>query len=155
VRRVKKDVERWRRSVRDRSHLSESASMIRLRRPPKERKRLPLDFTHGSTQSRHSAQKLTKSEGPSGDADTSPSQSLDTLWAQFSLAPGSHLDDEPTPLWAPSPLESLKTFLDDHSGAGHLTLPLLDCSSQRTYLLPSRLMPIWCPRHSFRSTSMI
>ena len=35
----------------------------------------------------------------------------DALWAQFDLAPGSHLTHTPTPLWAPSDLSTLHAFL--------------------------------------------
>ncbi|KAL7421664.1 hypothetical protein Q5752_003433 [Cryptotrichosporon argae] len=46
------------------------------------------------------------------------------LWSLFDLAPGTHLaDGDPSPLWAPTPLDSLEAFLAYHADASRPLLP--------------------------------
>lgn len=66
--------------------------------------------------------------------------SVDPIWAQFSLPPGSHLNSVPNPLWAPSPLDGLRTFLSYHS---ELSSPITaDSPSLSLYISSHLLKPL-------------
>lgn len=65
---------------------------------------------------------------------------VDSLWAQFGLAPGSHLAPTPTPLWAPSPLSTLQSFLQRHSESRRLLPP--DSPSLPLYVSSHLLSPL-------------
>ncbi|KAK4689060.1 hypothetical protein P7C73_g1043, partial [Tremellales sp. Uapishka_1] len=113
VRRVKREIEYWRRSVRERSRPVSGASMRKLLPPPRrERKPLPLEF-------------IQQAKPPVPEpvpAEPSP----ESLWAMFDRLPGSHLTTTTaatTPLWAPSPLDSLHAFIGQHSDPLHPLLP--------------------------------
>ncbi|WVQ82146.1 hypothetical protein IAT38_004274 [Cryptococcus sp. DSM 104549] len=126
VRRVRKEVEHWRKSVRDRTRsISGSLSTSRLRAPAKkERKRIPLEFRDTAPPS---PAQTTNATGSAASSD------IDDLWALFNQAPGSHLQtlqttqpDVAAPssnLWAPTPLESLHTFIAHHSSPSNPLLP--------------------------------
>ena len=110
IRRANRDIAQWRHSVTDRTRLKGSSSMLRLQQPRKDRKRLPEEFIRPT-----SSIACAISSSSNDDEDQTEPHPVDDLWAQFTLAPGAHIQPSPTPLWTPSPLSSLRTFLQHHA----------------------------------------
>ncbi|WVQ99347.1 hypothetical protein IAU59_006480 [Kwoniella sp. CBS 9459] len=135
VRRVKQEVEYWRRATKDRTKpLSGSTSFGKLRNlhgHRKERKRIPMDLFHSPSE------KDTEPVETSIDGRTTShtqEKELERLFALFNKPPGYHLDsplaeDKKAHLWAPTPLEALHAFMSRYSRGPLLpptspTLPL-------------------------------
>ncbi|KAK8864332.1 hypothetical protein IAR55_001579 [Kwoniella newhampshirensis] len=123
VRRVRKEVEYWRRSVTDRTRpLSGSTSFGRLRSTTKrERKRIPMDLIQPTFSS--NGEILSHAQ----DEQTAQQSEVDFLWALFDQAPGSHMEPGPKnnnhQLWTPTPLDELHAFIALHSNPSYSLLP--------------------------------
>ncbi|WWD17370.1 hypothetical protein CI109_101811 [Kwoniella shandongensis] len=155
VRRVRKEVEYWRRSVTDRTRpLSGSTSFGRLRASAKkERKRIPLELMQTTTSSLGN-QALV---GQGGDEKLPASSELDRLWNLFDQAPGSHLDsaasDKTPQLWASTPLDELHAFIARHSDPSHPLLPH-DSPSLQIFISNHLLAPL-ISHSTLVSTSLV
>ena len=134
VRRVQREIEHWRKRSGERNRLKGSSSTIKLRAPRKERPGLPSPF---------GSEDAPPSRRASALALETPAEvyhPIDSLWAQFELTPGSHLAPTPTPLWAPSPLTTLQSFLQSHSGSHQLLPP--DSPSLPLFISAHLLSPL-------------
>lgn len=112
--------------------------MLRLDTPRKERKRIPAEFTQSL-----SGLSIPLTDEPDIEAPIAESEllAIDPLWAQFSLPPGSHLTSTPNPLWAPSSLDSLRSYLASHSDPANPILPF-DSPSLPLFVSSHLLKPL-------------
>ncbi|EIW70720.1 hypothetical protein TREMEDRAFT_28786 [Tremella mesenterica DSM 1558] len=123
VRRVKAEVDHWRRSVRDRSRPLSGSSSVPVRRTArKERKRLPQEFLDQAKSPPSPLSTGIIDYLPIPDTVIDPGKDVD-LWSLFLQPPGSHLQKTGNPLWAPTPLDRLTEFLALYSESDSPLLP--------------------------------
>ncbi|ORY34063.1 Spc98 family-domain-containing protein [Naematelia encephala] len=120
VRRVHREVDYWRRSVRNRTRpMSGSTTFQRFTAPPKQRKGLPVEFTR-----RSSLPSPLQSQGQLEAKSATPQGDVDALWTLFGQVPGSHLEsNRGNSLWSPTPLDELRAFIARHSDPSDPVLP--------------------------------
>ena len=134
VRAVQHQVEQWRKDFQVQTRLPGSRSSFRLTRP-RTRKSIPPEFTAGQA----------TSEGADRDGQKAISaahddlHSMTSLWAQFYQAPGSHFVATTAPLWGPTPLASLQSFINDHEDE-----PIIpsDCLTLDLFITSHLLAPL-------------
>ncbi|ODN94309.1 hypothetical protein L198_05165 [Cryptococcus wingfieldii CBS 7118] len=115
LKRVRKEVECWKRSQRG----SLSGSLSGRKTSRRERKGIPLEF--------RAPPSTSPPAGFQGEAD--PESEMERFFALLGQAPGSHLSAPPKKeepdlnLWAQTPLETLHRFISRHSSPDDPLLP--------------------------------
>ena len=136
---VRKEVEHWRRLVRERARSLSSSSISRLRGPPrKDRSQLPQDLVE---------------QAPQVVPMSQPLADLDPQWGLFGREPGSHLTCDKSALWAPTLPTELPAFIAHHSDSTHPILPA-DTPTLPMYISDKLLAPL-LTHSTLVSTSLV
>lgn len=122
-RRVKSEIEHWRRSSRGLPRaLSTASSVSRLRQPRKIRGKIPFDSLPANPD-RIAADQEDGSPFPDSAIEGAPSLDIDPIWAMVAQHPGTHFASAKTSLWSPTPLATLEAFMAAHSAPLNPLLP--------------------------------